>query len=175
MVEEKSHNYPARRLFCKAPALGGVFMIVALLVTGCVSSRIIWTGHHSFPATKWVLETPVVFIPDTLSIRDTTAMAHRGILSIRYSSGASVENLPIVMEIESAHDGSYSCDTLRQRLLPKAERTAQKGRMGIFETIDTIKLPSNFAPGWSATFYPALEEDVEGIISLTLDIIKDEK
>ena len=154
---------------------GFACLFLAGLMSACVSSSILWTGNHSFSGTTWVLEEPVVFTPDTMSLKDSTATASTGILSIRYTSGAGIERLPLVMEIESPADGVYKCDTIYPRFLPVSERTPHKGKVGIFETIDTIPLHSNVTPGWTVSFYPALEDDVKGIISLTLDVIKNEK
>ena len=149
-----------------------IFVSAAMMLAGCVSSSIVWTGNHSFSSLRWQPEELVVFTPDTMSVGDSTVTATRGVLSIRYSAGAEVETLPLVMEIESPGTGLYRCDTIREQLLPMAERTAHKGKMGIFETIDTVPLHSAVTPGWTVSFYPASEEDIDGIISLTLDIIK---
>ena len=149
-----------------------MLLLPAVLVVGCVSSSIIWTGHHSFPGLKWTPEESVVFLPDSLSLRDSTVRATTGVISLRYSAGTNLENLPIVVEIESPTEGIYRCDTIVERLLPVDDRTPHKGRMGIFESTDTIRLHSAVSPGWSISFCPACEEVIDGIISLTFDIIK---
>ena len=152
-----------------------MFFLPAIIMAGCVSSSIVWTGHHSFSGVKWTPEELVIFTPDTVSLQDSIVRPHRGVLSIRYTAGSNVEKLPVVMEIESPGEGIYRVDTLWQSFLPVSERSAHKGKMGIFETLDTIELNSTVVPGWTVSFYPAVEDDVEGVISLTLDIIKNEK
>lgn len=149
-----------------------MWLLWVVILAGCGSSSIVWTGSHSFSGVKWAPEEQVIFIPDTMSLQDSTIRAVKGLLSIRYTASANVEKLPIVMEIESPADGIYRCDTLRVHLIPMSDRTASKGKMGIFETVDTIPLHSAVVPGWTVSMYPALEDDVDGIISLTLDIIK---
>ena len=150
-----------------------VMVIMAVGLAACVSSSIVWTAHHNFSNTRWKPEEMVAFTPDTVSLqKDSIYRPNTGVLSIRYIEGAAIENLPLVMEIESPQDGIYRCDTIVVRLLPKTDRTANKGKIGIFETEDTIPLHTNVVPGWTVYFYPAMEDDINGIISLTFDLIK---
>ena len=147
--------------------------IMAFGMAACISSSIVWTGHHSFSGTRWMRGEIVTFTPDTVSlVKDSMLTASRGVLSLRYTEGSDIETLPLVMEVESPQDGVYRCDTLMVRMLSFGARTANKGKMGIFETADTISLHSNVVPGWTISFYPALEKDIDGILSLTFEIIK---
>lgn len=146
---------------------------VAIGLPACISSSVVWTGHRNFSGSRWEPGEMVVFTPDTVSlIKDSTVTADRGVLALRYTEGTNMEVLPLVMEVESPEEGIYRCDTLMVRLLPFSYRTADKGKMGIFETADTLSLPSRVLPGWTVAFYPAVEDDIEGIISLTFDILK---
>ena len=143
----------------------------AVLLAGCGSS-LVWTGNYSFPGNTWHPEHTVTFVPDTISLEKNDDNPLTGVLSIRYAAKMPMEMLPLVMEIESPQDGLYRCDTIQQRLLPMDERTAGKGTLGVFESCDTILLHSRPVPGWSVSFYPASEEDISGIFSITFELLK---
>lgn len=109
------------------------------------------------------------FVPDSAFMegRDDGTIF---VLSMRYGSDASLESLPIVVETESPESGMYAADTIRFRLMKAADRTADKARMGIFESVDTLRMRIVPAPGWSMTIYPL--DEITDVYSLTLEIKK---
>lgn len=149
-----------------------VWTMLLLLLAGCGGRKFLWTEHYNFPSNTWMPQNAVKFVPDTVDLTDSTAVAGRGVVSLRYASDASVEEFPLVMEVESPEKGIYRSDTIRIKFLTEENRTASKGRMGLFETCDTINLTATPTPGWNVTFYPATEEDLTGIFSLTFQLIE---
>lgn len=145
-----------------------IFLLVFIAVA-CGKYDHLWTKTYNFPSEEWRGEERLGFFPDTLSLE--RGKADRMVISVRYGEDATLEGLPIVMETESPDDGYYRCDTIELKLLPIEKRTANRARMGIFETCDTFKLEHFAKPGWNLTLHPALGENlITGLYSLTLEL-----
>lgn len=149
----------------------GVFLAVASVgvLTGCNRGDLVWSGNYSFPQTSWQPEFSPVFVPDTMSLQ--LRSPRHAVVSIRYAEDLNVEMLPVVVELSSTKTGNFDTDTVRPSILPFAMRTADKGRLGIFETCDTLDLKYKISPGNIFTLYPAdTEKDISGIYSLTFEL-----
>lgn len=147
--------------------------MAALLLTSCLPATLIWTATYNFPGGRWGHEEKVTFRPDTIYMEKTGPGKRetRGVISLRYNGSASLETLPLVIETESPEEGAYRSDTIGIRLLRGDRRMADKATLGVFETVDTVILNPHPAPGWTMTLYPANREGIEGVYSLTLEII----
>lgn len=144
-------------------------LTVAAVLTSCLPENLVWTGTYNFPGGRWNRLEKVTFTPDTAFLNGE---ARKGTVSLRYGDKASAERLPVVMETECPATGVYQSDTLMISLLPGDRRTADNARLGVFETTDTISLAVKTLPGWTVTFYPATEDEISGIYSITLELIK---
>ena len=139
----------------------------ALLAAGCIATPMVWTRSYNFGANTWAPESRITFTPDTTSLQTTPKTC---VLSLRYGSNATAESIRLVVETESPEDGYFGTDTVTVRLLPERERTGGNGRVGVFETNDTLKLSVPPAPGWNVTVFPAEKEEVAGLFSITLTL-----
>lgn len=125
---------------------------------------------YNFPDACWDMRERVAFTVDTLSGESTYDAL---VMSFRYSRELDVETLPIVVETESGADGSYRCDTLRIPFLSQGERTARNGRLGVFESADTLPELLNPSPGMEITVYPVGDRpQIHGLYSITLTLEK---
>ena len=143
-------------------------MAVALWACGSGGGRT-WTHSCSFGGGSWRAGETICFRPDTASLQKVRP--DRALLIIRYTADADVEKFPIVVEEESPAAGYYACDTRTVSLLPKDRRVANRATLGVFESRDTLRLAAGAVPGWSMTVHPAGEETINGIVSITLDLI----
>lgn len=156
--------------------------VLTLMCVSCRPENLIWTGTYNFPGGEWKPNDMVVFAPDTTFVVGLSSQCS-AVLSIRYSDNASVETLPIVAECESPEAGEYWCDTLAIEILKVPARSADKARLGVFETVDTIPLRSQPTPGWSLALHPALpflssENEtnvIKGLYSITFEILNSSK
>lgn len=151
-------------------AAAGIGMIALLGVASCGKADLLWSESKSFEGGEWKHDDRVYFIPDTAAFeRDPRLL----VWTIRYGENASVESFPMVVETDNPEKTSIDRDTVTVRLLPRRERTAARGSLGLFEVSDTTELPSGLPPGWSAVFYPVKEEsEMKGIYSITIDLEK---
>ena len=152
-----------------------ISLFLVLLLASCRHADIIWTGSYNFPAGKWDPDNKVALTPDTvflqaLAERDSSATAD-ALLTLRYGQDAFPEKIRIVVETENPAVAQYTCDTLAFRLLPLAARTADKGRIGVFETTDTLLRGVHPRPGWNVTLHPIDDgNEITNIYSLTLEL-----
>lgn len=129
----------------------------------------IWTESFTFSGTTWQGERQLNFIPDTVSLQKGDAC--RGILTLRYNANAPVKKLPVVVDMECPSDGYYECDTLEFELLPMEMRTGNNGKIGVFETTDTIPLKIPPKPGWELSLrQTANNAGVSGLYSITFTL-----
>lgn len=145
-------------------------LLPLLLGVSCARRELVWTETRSFPSDRWEGRHKITFAPDSAFLEARERV--KGVLVVRYGRDASAERLRLVMETESPGPGRYASDTLTLRLLPSAARTAGEGRLGVFETADSVALSIQPDPGWSVTFHPLDEEDVEGLLSLTFELVR---
>lgn len=149
-------------------------VLLACGLVSCLPENLVWTETHSFHGGEWNREEKISFIPDTSFLRPLDnhagAKGMKAVVSLRYGGEAPLENIPVAVETENPAVGSYSSDTLDIRLLKMAERSASKGRLGVFETADTIALSQMPEPGWNITLHPLVS--VTGLYSLTFEIIR---
>lgn len=138
-----------------------------LLTTACEREGLIWSGSRSFPGGRWKAGEKMAFMPDSTHLKGEKA---RALLSLRYAEDASMESFPVVVETENPADGTYTCDTLRLKLLKAEERLASHGKLGIFETTDTLAVAVTTLPGWYISIQPAVNEDITGLYSITLEL-----
>lgn len=150
--------------------LPALMLGLTLLVAGCARKGVVWTATRSFPEGRWAPDDRICFLPDTSSLLRTQE-AGKWVVSMRYGPQASVERLPLVVEMESPGEGGYSCDTIEIRLMPPEQRTANNSTLGIFESVDTLPLPVKASPGFSTTIHPATDAEAEGFYSLTFELI----
>ena len=145
---------------------------VALMGVGaCSDNKAVWSGTYSFPNSRWQQDSFVEFAPDSAVIGKCEAGTAE--LSIRYGEDASVERLPLVMEMENPNEGSYGSDTVSIALIAREHRTSGTASFGIFESCDTIRLPFTITPGCKISFHPVNSTEViKGIYSLTVQLIK---
>lgn len=154
---------------------GCLIAFVGLLLIGCLPSSLIWTGSYTFPHNTWRPADRVNFIPDS-SYLSKELKGVKGILMIRYNHDASIESLPLVLDIENPATGEYISDTLTIELLPADKRTANRAEMGIFESERDITLRQTPQPGWNLTVYPIGEgESLKGIYSITFEIVNNKE
>lgn len=143
--------------------------ILLTVLIGCRSLSMVWSGNYSFPDTVWTAEDVIVFEPDTFSLEGKTP--RNVVVSVRYGENLSVESLPVAIELESPKTGNFVTDTIDLPILPIGERTADKSRMGMFETCDTLPLKYKIMPGYRISIFHANPEvDVTGIYSLTFEL-----
>lgn len=143
--------------------------LLGLFMLSCRPNNMVWSGTHAFPSAVWAGDDVVVFEPDTLSLEDR--IPHLAIFSLRYGEDLSVKDLPFVMETSNSKTGRFVNDTIRPSLIEPERRTADNGRLGTFEAIDTLKLTYRIEPGFKITIYPAeMDDDIKGIYSLTLEL-----
>lgn len=143
---------------------------LTILTFSCGGPQTVWTGSHNFAAGKWTGERRITFTPDTFSLERAGAV--KGIITFRYGANASVKAFPLIVETESPATGYYSCDTLIQEFLPLEKRTGKNGKLGIFETNDTIEFKDTPKPGWQVTLSQATDEsEIKGLFSVTFTLL----
>ena len=165
------------RLPNKASGKGWIAVVafILMMTASCVPENIIWTDTYHFPGTCWKGDYRISFKPDSafLSARCRDV---KGVLSMRYGMDASVEDIPMVVEMEYPSEGRFFSDTIRFNLLTAERRTANNATTGIFESVYNINLPLTPSPGWNITFYPASEHtEIRGLYTLTFELLRNEK
>lgn len=151
--------------------VGAVITLVACCwLVSCGRQPAVWSGTYSFPSSVWNEDNIVAFSPDSAAVAEGTAS--KALISIRYAADASAESFPLIMETESPAEGLYRSEVIRVNLLPREKRTAAQGRLGIFETCDTLQLCCKALPGWQIAFHPEVGESVSGLYSFTLELIE---
>lgn len=141
-----------------------------MVVWSCRNSDTVWLESYNFKGNRWVAENRLSFTPDTPHLSKKEAL--KAVFLIRYGRDAFPSSFPLVLETESPSTGEFSTDTLKVNLLPEGERNGETSKMGIFETCDTITLAHRPLPGWSMTLYPEPDLTIDGIFSITVQLIE---
>lgn len=149
-----------------------ISLFLALGLWACMPSGLIWTGSHSFPSGAWSGAGRLEFRPDSSFLEKAAGESVAGVISLRYSADADVRSIPLIIEREDPAIGDYHCDTVAVSLLPKERRTAANGRLGVFESADTLFSGIRINPGWALTVHPDADSEIKGIYSITFEIIK---
>ena len=151
--------------------IGAVITLMAVaMFGGCRRQAVVWTGTYNFPSTVWDQDNIIAFSPDSSDV--AAGSSSMAVISIRYAADASVESFPLIMETESPSEGLYRSERIRMNLLPIEKRTGAQGRLGIFETCDTVRLCCKVLPGWQIAFHPEDSKNLTGLYSFTFELIE---
>lgn len=146
----------------------GWLVLTALIMSACVPSKIVWTESYNFPSGEWAPDNRISFSPDSDLLKTDNPILLT--MLYRYAADASAEAFKVAVEMEWPEYGVYTVDTMKVEMLPGAKRDATSGRLGVFETSDTLRLKHGVRPGWNITLHPLIEEPVKGLFSITLDL-----
>lgn len=147
-------------------------LLATLLIAGvwsCGRDKAMWSEAHDFSGHQWKPGEMVVFQPDSGYFDSIHPPV--GLISLRYGRGCPVSRFPIAVEAESPATGEVSHDTVFLDLLPGHLRNGDRSTLGVFESVDTLRLSPPPADGWTLTLTSLADTVVSSTYSLTLQII----
>lgn len=144
-------------------------LLLAVAAISCIPDDVVWTRSKSIDG-RWDDSRRLTFSPDSGCL--AAKEARTALLTLRYGAYASLSEFPMAVEVESPATGHFLRDTLRVVL--DVERG--KAKAGVYETTLSLPLGERPEPGWTLTVWPLVGDELtEGLYSLTLSLLKDEK
>lgn len=145
--------------------------VSALLIAlyGCREKGTVWSESHNFRNARWEGAEKISFHVDSAAVKGEKSRI--AIVTVRYAADATRLTMPLTVEIETPATGYFGVDTLNVDLLPMESRQAANGRLGVFESSDTLIMKETRVEGSVITITPRdPHEEIDGIFSLTLTL-----